>query len=171
MVRYRIYNDETNRFIDAIGNYVYVSVHSRGTSVNLQPAGGILLGFEEYDSIDENYTFHYEDIPAFRSDMTSIRGSSINACIQQLSDENKTLSYQQLVDMVIDNNASDDYYQWNREADFFKYHKQITLANKIYYEKSDDLCFIITRFDKIVEELREINAFCNENDISFQKIT
>ena len=44
MVRYRIYTLNDIRYIDAIGKYVYVSVHFRGTSVNIQPQGGFLLG-------------------------------------------------------------------------------------------------------------------------------
>ena len=57
MPRYRIYTIDDNRYIDAIGKYVYVSVHFRGTSVNIQQEGGFLLGIEEYDTIDDNYQF------------------------------------------------------------------------------------------------------------------
>jgi len=168
MVRYRIYTIDDKRYLDAIGTYVYVSVHFRGASVNLQPKGGFLLGIEEYDTIDDNYQFNYEDLPAFRNDMTSIMGNTIKDCIRQLANKNKLISYEELVDMINNNSGSvfDEHDRWNKEADFYKYHREITIADKLYFDKLNKLCYIILEYDKIVEELNEINTFCRENDIT-----
>ena len=176
MVRYRIYTLNDIRYIDAIGKYVYVSVHFRGTSINIQPAGGFLLGIEEYDSIDEDFRFNYEDFPAFRNDMTSIRDVNIQNCINQLADKKKTINYQQLVDLVNDK-ENDNYSSMihvndraNIESDFYKFHNKIKMADKIYCDKQNNLIYIISNYHKIVEELKEINAFCKENDITFHWI-
>lgn len=47
MIKYRIFGSN-EEYIDAIGEYVYISVHIRGTSVNFQKEGGFIL------SIDNN---------------------------------------------------------------------------------------------------------------------
>jgi hypothetical protein len=176
MVRYRIYNIDDSRYIDAIGKYVYVSVHFRGTSVNIQPQGGFLLGIEEYDTIDDNYQFNYDDFPAFRNDMTAIRDESIQKCIHQLTDTKNSITYQQLVELVNDtdsNNYSSLIYVSDRaniEADFYKFFNQIKRADRIFVDKQNNLIYILVNYEKIVEELNEINVFCKENNISFHWI-
>ena len=176
MPRYRIYTIDDNRYIDAIGKYVYVSVHFRGTSVNIQQEGGFLLGIEEYDTIDDNYQFNYEDFPAFRNDMTSIRDESIKKCITQLENIKNIITYQQLVDLINDTDNNNYSYliyisdRANIEADFYKFHNQIKKADKIFCDKQNNLIYILLNYGKIVEELNEINVFCKENDITFHWI-
>jgi len=167
MVRYRIYSMDDKRYIDAIGKYVYVSVHFRGTSVNLQPEGGFLLGVEEYGIVDDDYQFKYDDFPEFRNDITAIKGNNIKDCIKCITDTSKVISYKDVIDMINDNSGSvlDEYDRWNKQADFYKYHRKITLCDKIYFDKTDNLCYIIMNYSKILEELNTINVFCKENNI------
>jgi hypothetical protein len=167
-MRYRIYNGDNDfRYIDAIGEYVYVSVHFRGTSVNIQPKGGFILGEEEHTIIDENYSFKYDDFPEFRNDSTAIRDSSINKCIKQFE---KTITYQELMGHINDYSLGSLLdccsNRENIEKDFYDYQHVIKTADKIFIESNNGLFYVITNYSKIVEELREIDIYCKKYDIT-----
>ena len=85
MIKYRIFGSN-EEYIDAIGEYVYISVHIRGTSVNFQKEGGFILSI---DNLQNEYKFIDDDdkevMPSFRNDFTSIRCESIDECIEKLA--------------------------------------------------------------------------------------
>jgi len=168
-MRYRIFDGfGVHNYLDAIGEYVYISVHVRGTSVNIQPKGGFILGIKEDDIID---VFICEDnLPNFRNDFTSIRGESIDDCIQQLNDITKLITYQDLLNVVNDVSIGSCLDCHNNreeiEIDFYKYQDTIKNANKIYFDKVEGLIYIILDYKNIINELEEINIFCKNNDIT-----
>lgn len=168
MVLYRTYvNVANDKHMDAIGKYVYVSVHIRGTSVNLHNAGGFLLGNYEESSnihIDENYTFSEDDFPKFRNDYTALRKESIDECIQELN--KNIITYQQLHNIITDEDVY--LYNENNVNEFYKYNNLIKKADRIIMDEFDNTyCYIIMNYEKVIEELNEINTYCKNNNVVF----
>jgi hypothetical protein len=159
MIKYRFFGSDEN-YIDAIGNYVYVSVHVRGTSVNFQKDGGFILSIDNL--YNESKFCNDDNMPSFRNDFTSIRCESIDECIEKLNNESNYITYDQLIETL-----DDDFYILRYEPNIYKYNEFIKRADKIYFDKEDQTIFIIMNHKKILEELHEINSYCKNNTIKF----
>jgi hypothetical protein len=166
MIKYRFFGLYEN-YIDAIGNYVYVSVHVRGTSVNFQKEGGFLLSNNNLQNINE--FSDKNNMPSFRNDFTSLRCESIDECIEKLNNKNNYITYEQLIEILQNEETYnlDEYDRLKYGANIYKYNELIKRADKIYFDKLDGDIFIIMNHKKILEELDEINNYCKNNTIKF----
>ena len=184
-MRLRLYESCDNTYLDAIGEYVFVSTHIRGTCVNFHPKGGFILGFENIKYykgndivvVDDQYIFDDEsDHPAFRYDFTGIRESNVNECIDLLNNTPRT-TYEELLALI--NNKDEcglDLISENSgklgrediEKDFFKYQDIIKSADKILIEGIGTYIriYIILNLKKVIEELVEINTACEKNNVT-----
>ena len=170
MIKYRIFGSN-EEYIDAIGEYVYISVHIRGTSVNFQKEGGFILSI---DNLQNEYKFIDDDdkevMPSFRNDFTSIRCESIDECIEKLNNNDNYITYEELLEKINTEHLS-DYDIIRYEANLYKYNDIIKQSDKIYFDKIDrSEIFIIVNHKKVLEELHEINNYCKNNNISFHWI-
>lgn len=149
------YSDNWNpRYLVWIGKYTYGCCHVRGTSINMfKHVGKFITKREHDDEPDENYVFSDASYQ-FRNDGDSFRleGFDLEHLIEtmwakfEVPDKNK-----------------EEYYDLDEEITKYK-------GSNLYRGDGDDYVVMNVDFQLLYDEMDEVNAYAEENNITAEWI-